>query len=97
MHRWLPSALMLLALAAPALAAEPRRVVLKVEGMNCSLCPITVRKALERVPGVLEARVEFEAGRAHARYDPDKATPAALAKAVTDAGFPATVTAVNPP
>jgi mercuric ion binding protein len=97
MHRWLPSALILLALAAPALAAEPRRVVLKVEGMNCSLCPITVRKALERVPGVLEARVEFEAGRAQARYDPDKATPAALAQAVTDAGFPATVTTVNPP
>lgn len=97
MDRWLPSALILLALATPALAGEPRRVVLKVEGMNCSLCPITVRKALERVPGVLEARVEFEAGRAQAKYDPDKATREALAKAVTNAGFPATVTTVNRP
>lgn len=97
MRRWLPKALILLALAAPAFAGEPRSVVLKVEGMNCSLCPITVRKALERVPGVLEARVEFEAGRAQARYDPDKATPEALAKAVTDAGFPATVATVKRP
>lgn len=97
MHRWLPSALVLLALAAPALAGEPRWVVLKVEGMNCSLCPITVRKALKRVPGVLEARVELEAGRAQVRYDPDKATPEALAEAVTDAGFPTTVTTVNRP
>ena len=97
MRRWLPSALILLALAAPALAGERRTVVLKVEGMSCSLCPITVRKALQRVPGVLEARVEFEAGRAHARYDPDKATPAALAKAVTDAGFPAPVATVKQP
>lgn len=97
MDRWLLRALILLALAAPALAGEPRSVVLKVEGMNCSLCPITVRKALERVPGVLEARVEFEAGRAHAKHDPDKATPEALARAVTDAGFPAAVTALKQP
>lgn len=91
MRRWLPELLALLAFAAPAPAAEPKTVVLQVEGMNCSLCPITVRKALQRVPGVLEARVELEGKRATARYDPDKATPQLLAKAVTDAGFPATV------
>jgi periplasmic mercuric ion binding protein len=91
MPRWWPRALVLLALAAPAFAAEPRMVVLQVEGMNCSLCPVTVRKALERVPGVLEARVDLEAGRAQAKYDPDKATPQALAAAVTNAGFRARV------
>ena len=81
----------LVALALPASAAEPKTAVLEVGGMNCSLCPITVRKALEQVPGVIEARVEFESKRAHARYDPEKATPQKLAKAVTDAGFPARV------
>lgn len=91
MRRWLPRALVLLAIAVPALAGEPRTVVLQVEGMSCSLCPITVRKALLRVPGVVEASVEFESRRAHVKYDPDKASPEALAKAVADAGFPATV------
>ena len=83
--------LVLLALAAPALAAEPRIVVLDVGGMTCSLCPITVRKALEHVPGVLEAKADYASGRAEAKYDPERTSPHALAKAVSDAGFTATV------
>jgi mercuric ion binding protein len=83
--------LALLALCAPAFAGEPKLAVLDVSGMTCSLCPITVRKALERVPGVLEAKADLGTKRAEVRYDPDKVTPEALAKAVTGAGFPATV------
>lgn len=90
MRTW-RSALALFAIASAALAAEPTSVVLEVAGMTCSLCPVTVRKALERVPGVFEARVDFEAKRAQARFDAGKTTPDALAKAVSDAGFPATV------
>lgn len=59
--------------------------------MNCRLCPVTVRKAMQRLPGVIEAHVDYEAKRARARYDPDKARPEAIAKAVTDAGFPTRV------
>ena len=93
MRRWLPELVAFAVFATPALAAEPRTAVLQVEGMNCSLCPITVRKALERVPGVLQARVDFGAKRAQAKYDPEKASPETLAKAVTDAGFPSKVKA----
>lgn len=81
----------MLGLAAPAIAAEPRTVVLQVEGMTCSLCPITVRKALERVPGVLNAKADYAARRAEAKYDPDRTSPEALAAAVSNAGFTATV------
>ena len=28
--------------------------------MTCPVCPITVKKALERVPGVTEAKVDFD-------------------------------------
>lgn len=91
MRRWWPEILAAALLAAPAAAAEPRAVELQVEGMTCNLCPVTVRKALQQVPGVVEARVDFEAKRAHARYDPGKARPEAIAKALTDAGFPARV------
>jgi periplasmic mercuric ion binding protein len=89
MRRWLPSALAAAALALPALAAEPKTAVLEVSGMTCSLCPATVRKTLERSTGVLEARVDFKEKRAHATYDPAKVSPKALAKTLTDAGFPA--------
>lgn len=91
MRRWLLSALVLAALGAPAFAAAPKAVILEVSGMNCSLCPITVRKALERVPGVVEARVEFAEKRAQVRHDPQQVSPEVLAKAVSDAGFPAKV------
>ena len=47
------------ALALSAHAGEPKRVVLDVPGMNCSLCPISVKKALERMPGVLEAKADL--------------------------------------
>jgi mercuric ion binding protein len=88
--RW-PSAVAVLFASALAFAGEPKVAVLDVEGMTCSLCPITVRKALERVPGVLEAKADFSSKSAEAKYDPDKVSADALAKAVSSAGFPAKV------
>ncbi len=81
----------LLALALAAAAAEPKQVVLDVPSMNCALCPISVKKALERVPGVLEASADLATQSATARFDPQKASPEALARAVSEAGYPATV------
>ncbi len=80
--------LALIVLATPALAGEPKTAVLDVPSMFCSLCPVTVRKALMRVPGVLEAKADLTK-RAEAKYDPDKVSAESLAKAVSDAGFPA--------
>lgn len=81
----------LLALAAAAGAAEPKRVVLDVPGMNCSLCPISIKKVLERVPGVLDAKFELATKSAEVTYDPDRTSPKALAKAVADEGYPASI------
>lgn len=79
------------ALALSAHAGEPRRVVLDVPGMNCSLCPISVKKALERVPGVLEAKADLATRSAEATYDSDRVSPETLIKAVTNAGYPASM------
>jgi mercuric ion binding protein len=83
--------LALFVLATPALAGEPKLAVFDVPSMFCSLCPVTVRRALMRVPGVLEAKADLATKSAEAKYDPDKVSPEALAKAVSDAGFPATL------
>ena len=72
-------------------AGEPKHVVLDVPSMNCALCPLTVRKALERVPGVIEAHATYKPKHAEVTYDPDRVSPEALAKALGDAGYPATV------
>ena len=71
-----------------ALAAPPKIAVLDVQNMTCSLCPITVRKALERVPGVTEAKVDLDKKTASVKFDADKTTVATLVKATTEAGFP---------
>ncbi len=74
-----------------AAAAEPLTAVLDVQNMTCSMCPITVKQALQKVPGVAEAKVDFEKKTASVRFDPDKADAAALVKATTQAGFPSTL------
>ena len=80
----------LLAVPFAALAANPETIVLDVQNMTCSLCPITVKKALQKVPGVTDAKIDFAAKTATVKFDQDKASPAVLVKATTDAGYPAT-------
>lgn len=89
---WLDRAVLLALLAAvPALAADPKSATLDVPSMFCSLCQISVRKALERVPGVIEAKADNNLKRAEVKYDPQQVSADGLAAALTKAGFPATV------
>lgn len=81
-----------LALAGAATAAT-RTVTLAVQNMTCAVCPITVRKALEKVPGVAKTEVSYESKEAVVTYDDAKTDVAALIKATTDAGYPSTVKA----
>ncbi len=74
-----------------AFAAQPKTVTLDVKNMYCDLCPVTVRKSLERVPGVAEAKVDFSQKTVMVKFDPDKVSAPALVKATTDAGFPSAV------
>jgi mercuric ion binding protein len=75
---------------APAGAAQAatRTVTLAVENMSCAACPITVRKALEKVPGVARAKVDFDTKTATVTFDPSKATVEDLTWATTEAGYP---------
>jgi mercuric ion binding protein len=78
---------MLLA-AGVAFAAPPHTITLAVENMTCGTCPIVVKRALERVPGVSSTSVDFEKKTATVTFDPDKATAARLTQTTTEAGFP---------
>lgn len=75
----------------PAYAGGLHTVVLDVQHMTCALCPITVKKSLEQVPGVTEARIDLDKKTATVKFDPDRTSSAALTKATTDAGYPSTV------
>ncbi|GAB3038615.1 MULTISPECIES: mercury resistance system periplasmic binding protein MerP [Oleiagrimonas] len=77
-------------LAAPAWAAD-QTVTLSVPGMTCAACPITVKTALFRVPGVKKVVVHFRQRDAVVTFDDTKTRAAALTKATANAGYPSTV------
>ena len=76
-----------LILTAPVWAAT-RTATLDVPGMTCSTCPITVKKALNKVSGVSKVDVSFEKKQAIVTYDDAKTNVGTLVKATTDAGYP---------
>ncbi|MFV1973787.1 MAG: mercury resistance system periplasmic binding protein MerP [Thiohalobacterales bacterium] len=74
-----------------ATAAEVQTVTLDVPGMTCKFCPITVRKALLKVPGVTEAKSDYPSKTATVTFDPDKASLSDLTEATANAGYPSSV------
>ncbi len=74
-------------LAVPVLAADTARVELSVPGMDCEACPITVRKALEKTPGVKSAKVDFPTKSAVVEYDPRVTSPERLMESTANAGY----------
>ena len=81
--------------ASTALAERLRTVTLDVKNMDCAVCPITVRRALENVPGVTSAKVDFASKRADVVFDPNKASVDALTNSTADAGYPSHVKQVQ--
>lgn len=88
--RTLTFASLLLILSAPAFAAAPKTTVLDLHNMTCPVCSITVRKALQKSPGVVGASVDYDHKTATVTYDPDRTDIAHLIQATTSAGFPST-------
>lgn len=82
------AALVLAAMVAPAWAAT-RTVTLSVPGMTCAACPITVKKALTKVEGVIQVEVSFAEREAVVTYDDARTSVAALVEATANAGYPA--------
>ena len=89
--RHLFAAIIALAFPVAVLAGGQQTTILDVQNMTCGLCPITVKKSLEKIPGVADAKVDFDKKTATVRFDTDKASVAALVKATTEAGFPSAV------
>ncbi|GAB2507704.1 hypothetical protein GCM10027084_23180 [Pseudoxanthomonas sangjuensis] len=72
-----------------ASAATPKKAVLDVENMTCPACSITIEKALGKVPGVSKGQVDTKAATVTVDFDADRTNVPAIARAITEAGFPA--------
>lgn len=78
------------AISAPAWAAD-KTVTLSIPGMTCGACPITVRTALDRVPGVEKVGINEAQKLVTVTYDNNKTSMQKLTEATADAGYPSSV------
>jgi len=65
------------------------KTIIKVKGMSCGGCRMSVENALKRVPGVVSADVSLERAEASVEFDESKAALKDLKAAVAKAGFSA--------
>ena len=85
--------------AIPSVSAQPvatqiavaQSATFAVENMTCALCPVTVKKAMEKVTGVQSVQIDFDAKTAIVVFDPAVTSVEAIVAASTDAGYPAEV------
>lgn len=91
MRTFVAVALFLTAGVSTACLATTRTATLDVPGMTCPTCPITIKKSLERVPGVNSITSDVSSKTVIVSYDDAKVSPAALTKATADAGYPSTI------
>ena len=69
---------------------EKKKAELKITGMHCATCAVTVEEALSNVKNVARAQVNFGTDTAHVEFDPSKVSLVDLEKAVRDAGYEVT-------
>ncbi|QCP85480.1 copper-translocating P-type ATPase [Cereibacter sphaeroides] len=85
------------ALARAGYPARQERLTLSVEGMSCASCTGRVERVLKAQPGVIEATANLASRRAQVTLWEGAATAAALAQAVTRAGFAASPLTADAP
>lgn len=69
-------------------SALQRRAV-TVDNMTCAACPITVRAAMSRVEGVRSVEIDLDSKTATVTFDPSLTSIDEIARASTNAGYPA--------
>jgi Cu+-exporting ATPase len=63
------------------------RTLLRITGMTCAGCVRTIEKALKKLPGVIEVRVNLATEEAAVAFDPARIEPPRMVEAVTAAGY----------
>lgn len=76
-------------------STRQQTVSFSIQNMTCAMCTLTIKKALQKVDGVEQATVDYASKTATVTFDSSKTDTAALIKATTDAGYPATVKPVS--
>lgn len=68
---------------AEAQATDTATVRLHISGMTCGTCPLTARKALNKLDGVYSSTVTYTDSLGVVKFDPRKVKPAEIASHLT--------------
>jgi Cu+-exporting ATPase len=60
---------------------------LPVEGMHCAACAATIEKQMQKMEGILEARVNYGTGKAYLKYEKDKLDLKKLRQEIKELGY----------
>jgi len=64
-----------------------KTTTLGVKGMTCASCAVTVKKAIEKTPGVINSNVNLATNKATFTFDPTLASVEEIAKNVSKTGY----------
>jgi len=87
--------LIMLALLSQSAWAVEKTVTLSIKNMTCAMCPITVKKSLQKVKGVNNVVVSFKQKTATVTYEDEITSEKALISAPTNVGYPASIKKSN--
>ena len=74
-------------------SATPATVILSAPSTDWPVCPITVKQALTKVNGVIQAKVDFDKRQATVTFDDAKTDVQALSLATKNVGYPSMLVA----
>jgi mercuric reductase len=70
---------------------ESVNITLKVEGMTCSHCNVSVESALKKLDGVIEAQADYEKGNVEVKYIEGRTSVDDLISAINKSGYRASL------
>jgi Cu+-exporting ATPase len=69
------------------MADEKKKVDLKISGMHCATCAITIENAVKEIEEGTDARVNFGTDTASVTFDPGKVSLSRIEEAVRESGY----------
>jgi copper chaperone CopZ len=64
-----------------------KKITLKIDGMHCISCAISIEGVLEDTEGVHEAKTNYARSECHVEYDEKKVKPRQIIKHIKETGY----------
>ncbi|MCF8333844.1 MAG: cation transporter, partial [Bacteroidales bacterium] len=66
---------------------QPVSKTIHIEGMTCSGCEKTIKKAIKKLPGVMDVSASHQEGMAKVKVDSSRFNPSDYKKAIEKVGY----------